>query len=118
MKLKDAYGIWAQYLTHVPKQNRYTLGSKIDAVFLVSIEYCFLASYAPLGTKVELLNRAISRVDLLKLLLQLAWEIHALDTNKYVHLSEYLAEVGKMLGGWKKGIVTKTSAVGSGGRNG
>ena len=109
LKLKDAYGVWQEYLTHFPKQNRYTLGSKIDQVFLASIEYCFLASYAPKETKIPLLERAISRVDLLKLLLQLAWDIRSLDNAKYTHLGESLSEAGRMLGGWKKGLENKNS---------
>ncbi len=103
------YGIWQAYLIHFPKQNRYTLGSKIDEVFLLAIEYCFLASYAPKDTKIIHLNRCISRVDLLKLLLQLSWEIQALDTKKYTVLSEQLQEVGRMLGGWRKGLEVKNS---------
>jgi len=75
---------------------------------LDAIEYCFLASYASKDVKVEALDKAISRIDLLKLLLQLAWEIHALDNKKYAHLGELLSEVGRMLGGWKKGLQTKT----------
>ncbi|MEK7650126.1 MAG: four helix bundle protein [Patescibacteria group bacterium] len=108
LKLKDAYGLWQKYLADFPKQNRYTLGSKIDDLFLTSIEYCFLASYASKDTKIGLLDRAISRVDLLKLLLQLAWEVRALDSKKYVHLGERLVEVGRMLGGWRKGLLSKT----------
>jgi hypothetical protein len=104
LKLKDTYALWQQYLNHFPKQNRYTLGSKIDDVFLVAIEFCFLASYANKDTKIIHLERCISRVDLLKLLLQLAWEIRALDTQKYIALSEQLQEVGRMLGGWRKGL--------------
>jgi hypothetical protein len=108
LKLKDAYKIWQEYLKHFPKQNRYTLGSKIDSIFLSSIEFCFLASYAPKEAKIPFLNKTISRIDLLKLLLQLAWEIRTIDTKKYIHLSEHLAEVGRMLGGWKKGLESKT----------
>jgi hypothetical protein len=107
LRLKDTYILWQQYLTHFPKQNRYTLGTKIDDTFLSAIEFCFLASYAHKDTKLVHLERCISRVDLLKLLLQLAWEAHALDTQKYIHLSEQLAEVGRMLGGWRKGLDTK-----------
>jgi len=33
-----------------------------------------------------------------------------LDTNKYTQLSLQLSEVGRMLGGWRKGIQEKTSA--------
>ena len=60
--------------------------------------------------KVMLVDRCIARVDLLKLLLQLAWEMQALDTKKYIHLSEYLAEVGRMLGGWRKQLANKPPA--------
>jgi len=93
------------------------LGSRIDSVFLSAIEYCFLASYAARDTKIGLLNQTISRIDLLKLLLQLAWEIRALDTNKFAHIHEQLAEVGKMLGGWKKGLQSKTPAPSEGERS-
>ncbi len=55
-------------------------------------------------------ENTISKVDLLKLLLQLAWEMQAIDNNKYIHMSELLAEVGKMLGGWKRQLVNKTPA--------
>lgn len=109
LKLKEAYGVWQSYLTHFPKSNRFTLGSKIDDVFLRAIEYCFLASYSPLGEKIVIIDRAISRIDLIKLLLQLAWDIKALDSKKYITLSEYLSEIGKMLGGWKKQIQNKNS---------
>jgi len=54
------------------------------------------------------LDRAIASTDILKLLLQLAWETSALDTNKYGHLGEYLFEVGRMQGGWKKQLANKT----------
>jgi len=110
LKLKDIYRVWQEYLTSFPKQNRYTLGNKIDDVFLMAIEYCFLASYASKDAKLIHLERCISRVDLLKLLLQLAWEIRALDTQKYTVLGEQLQEVGKMLGGWKKGLESKNSS--------
>jgi hypothetical protein len=110
LKLKDAYGLWQQYLTHFPKANRFTLGSKIDEIFLHAIEYCFLASYSTRAEKLVLVDRCVARVDLLKLLLQLAWEMQALDTKKYTRLSECLAEVGRMLGGWRKQLQNKTPA--------
>lgn len=98
------------YVAHFPKANRFTLGSKIDEIFLNSIEYCFLASYSRTNEKLLLVDKAISRIDLIKLLIQLAWDIKALDTNKYIKISEMLDEVGRMLGGWKKQITNKTPA--------
>jgi hypothetical protein len=110
LKLKDTYGVWQRCLTNFPKANRFTLGSKIDGVFLSAIEYSFLASYATGGDKLALLDRAISRTDLLKLLLQLAWEVRALDNNKYASLGTQLSEVGRMLGGWRRQLMHKTPA--------
>jgi len=108
LKLKDTYNIWQNYLSQFPKANRFTIGSKIDILFLEAIEYSFLASYTHTTEKQIFLNKSISKVDLVKLLLQLCWEIKALDNNKYAHLSEQFAEIGKMLGGWKKQLLNKT----------
>jgi len=108
--MKDCYGVWQNHLGHFPKSHRFTLGSKIDSIFLDSIESCFLASYSVGNTKLNLVEATISKIDLLKLLLQLSWENKALDNNKYIHLSELVGEVGKMLGGWKRQLVNKTPA--------
>jgi hypothetical protein len=108
LKLKDTYNIWQNYLSSFPKSNRYTIGTKIDILFLEAIEYAFLASYTHTEEKQILLNKSISKVDLVKLLLQLSWEIKALDNKKYAHLAERFAEIGKMLGGWKKQLLNKT----------
>lgn len=108
LKLKDTYGVWQEYLTHFPKARRFTLGSKIDDVFLLTIEYCFLASYSQTTEKQHLVDRAISRVDLLRLLLQLAWDTRALDSRKYARLAEALGETGRMLGGWRRQLINKT----------
>jgi hypothetical protein len=108
LKLKDNYNLWQKILAIFPKANRFTLGSKIDEVFLNALEYCFLASYANIQEKPILIDRASARIDLLKLLLQLAWEIKAIETNKYAELSGAICEVGRMLGGWKKSLLQKT----------
>jgi len=108
LKLKESYGVWQNCLNNFPKANRFTLGSKIDEIFLSSIEYCFLASYSKITEKIILLDRCISRVDLLKLLIELAWDIHALDNKKYAEISERLFEIGRMLGGWRRQLINKT----------
>ena len=111
LKLKDSYNIWQGYLSSFPKANRYTIGSKIDILFLEAIEYAFLASYTHTEEKRLFLNKSISKVDLVKLLLQLSWEIKVLDNKKYAHLAECFAEIGKMLGGWKRQLSNKTPEI-------
>ena len=111
LKLKDVYGIWQSYLPHFSKQARHTLGKRIDDTCLNAIEYSFLASYSKNSEKIILIDRAISRVDLVKILLLLAWESKFLDTKKYTHISGVLEEVGRMLGAWKRQQVQKTPSI-------
>ena len=52
--------------------------------------------------KRPLVQKAGAKLDLLKLFLQISWEIKALDNKRYIALSEKLDEIGRMLGGWQK----------------
>ncbi len=98
------YKLWDEYRNHFPKKSRYALGGKIDILFLDTIEFLFTASYLGKEQKLPVLQRAGSKLDLLKFFLQVAWELKALDNRKYIALSEPLAEIGRMLGGWMKGL--------------
>ncbi len=111
IRLKDCYNTWQIFLRDFPKANRYTLGSKIDEIFLNAIEFTFLASYTNFKDKIIIVDKAISKIDLLKLLILLSWEIKALENNKYIEINKRLEEVGRMLGGWKKQIEEKTSQI-------
>lgn len=86
------------------KDSRYTLGAKIDSMFLEVIENIIKAGYSEKLEKQISLKRASVKLDLLKFFLQITWEIKSLDNKKYIKLSEKLNEVGKMLGGWIKSI--------------
>jgi len=103
-KLVDGYKLWHEFLPHFPKSSRYTLGSKIDSLFIETIESVFKALHLGKGEKLVYLTRASIKLDLLKFFLQIAWEIKALDNKKYIRLSEKLDEIGKMLGGWLKSL--------------
>lgn len=104
------YKLWHEFKDHIPKKSRYTLGAKIDSLFLAIVELLFTASYLPRLEKPPLLHKANSKLDVLKFFLQVAWELKALDNKKYITLSESLNEIGRMLGGWRKGLESKTLA--------
>ncbi|MEK7553373.1 MAG: four helix bundle protein [Patescibacteria group bacterium] len=57
-----------------------------------------------------MLGKIISRLDVLKFFVQLAWENKLIPTEKYAELSKRLKEIGRMLGGWRKGLQNKTPA--------
>jgi len=105
-----AYKIWNEFQNHFPKKSRYTIGSKIDSLFLEIIEFLFTASYLGKEQKLPFLQKAGVKLDTLKFILQISWEIKILDNKKYIILSEHLNEIGKMLGGWIKGLQNKTLA--------
>jgi len=67
----------------------------------------FASAYLPPEQKVVLLGKTISRLDVLKFFTQLAWENKLIPTEKYSDLSTKLEEIGRMLGGWKRGLQTK-----------
>lgn len=104
------YKLWHIFRNNISKQVRFTLGAKIDILFLDTLELLFTASYLGKNEKLPILQKAQSKLDLLKFFLQIAWELKALDGKKYILLSEHLIEIGKMLGGWRKGLEPKTLA--------
>ncbi|MBI5139751.1 four helix bundle protein [Candidatus Nomurabacteria bacterium] len=104
----SVYKIWHEYKNNFPKNLRYTLVDKIDSIFINLLEYLFVATYQNKEEKLPTILLALRKTDLLKFFLRVSWEIHALDNKKYIEISEKLAEVGRMLGGWKKGLESKT----------
>ena len=101
-KLVKIYKLWQDYLYNFPKTSRYTLGAKIDNLFIETTENIIKAGYADKAEKIIFQKRASAKLDLLKFFLQVAWEIDSLENKKYITLSEKLNEVGRMLGGWIK----------------
>lgn len=104
------YKKWYGYRDSIPKKSRYTLGDKIDARFIQILELLYIASYQSKAEKLPTLERSLSGVDTLKFLLRVAWDLRVFDNKKYADLSEGLQEVGRQIGGWRKGLQTKTSA--------
>jgi hypothetical protein len=59
---------------------------------------------------VPYLEKANVRLEVTKFFLQILWDVGALDNQKYILLSEKFDEIGKMLGGWIKGMKSKPPA--------
>lgn len=109
-KEKEAYQFWLALHRNFPKVERFGIGQKIEQSFLFVLEMTFTAAYLPPEQKIILLGKAKSRLDILKFFAQLAWEAKLIQDNKYLELSKKLEEIGRMLGGWKKGLESKTPA--------
>ncbi len=107
--MKVTYLLWSSIHTNFPKVERLGIGNKIEQSFLLVLELTFLLSYAPLDQKIVLIDRSISKLDVVKFFAQLAWEGKIIPTKQYVDLSTKFEEIGRQLGGWKKGLQTKNS---------
>lgn len=92
--------LWYTYHAELPKLHRYSLGARIDSLFIEIIEAVSVAAFLSREEKLPYVRLATRKVDTLKLLCMILWETKSLDTKKYIALSEVLDEVGKMLGGW------------------
>lgn len=102
-----SYKQWQEFLPHFPKTSRYTLGSKIDNLFVQLTELIFYACHLKNEQKLAAMEKSSAKLDLLKFFLRIAWEIKSLDNKKYIVLSEQLNEIGKMLGGWLRQLKEK-----------
>lgn len=109
IKLKDGYKLWQTYLVILPKTLRYSMGIKIDSLFVEAIEYTSMASFLEKNEKLPYLKVAIRKIDTIKILLIIVWENKGIDDKKYINISEHLNEVGRMLGGWS-GQLTKQNS--------
>lgn len=99
-KLKEGYLLWSEYHIKLPKNKRYSLGQKIDWLFIEAIEAIATASFLIREEKLPYIRRAIQKMDTLKILLLVLWESKSLENKRYIVLSVKLDEVGRMLGGW------------------
>lgn len=109
-KEKEAYQYWLALYRNFPKTERFGLGQKIDLLFIEALELSFAALYLPPEQKIIELGKTINRLDALKFFLQIAWENKLIPTNKYGELSQKIEEIGRMFGGWRKGLQNKLSA--------
>ena len=103
-KILDFYKICHSSVKLFAKQERYSLGQKIENSAFEILEFALQAAYLPKYKKMEIIRRASDKIDLLKYLLRLAYEIKSINFKRYILLEEKIIEIGKMLGGWMKSI--------------
>ena len=103
-KVYDFYREFYQLNPTMPKQDRHTLGEKIQCASLDFLECLIYASRTERKNKFNHLETAAMKLDLLKLLLRLAEDTKSIPTKRYLSLSKKLQEIGKMLGGWIRSL--------------
>ncbi|HEY4521312.1 MAG TPA: four helix bundle protein [Candidatus Paceibacterota bacterium] len=108
-RIKSSYILWHEYHSKLPKVHQYTVGAKIDLLFVEVMEMVSAAAFLPKHEKLPYLRIAIRKFDTIKLLLLVLWESKSLDTKKYAALSLPCDEIGKMLGGWQGQLIKNST---------
>ena len=82
------------------------MGQTIESNTLKMLEEILLAGNSSIGSslKKDKLILASNKLDLIKLLIRLSYDIKAIDQKGYITLEEMLQEIGKMLGGWIRSL--------------
>ncbi|MHA7877470.1 MAG: four helix bundle protein [Bacteroidota bacterium] len=102
--LYDIYKHLHSYRDKIPKSQRYTLWQRCENVSLSMLEQLISTSHLQ-GTERTRVIRAISHnVDLLKVLIRLTHETHAITSKQYLAMQTRLQEAGRMVGGWLKSV--------------
>ena len=105
-KVFEFYKLFHECLKLFPKQEKYTLGQKIENTILNVLELILSASFTNIYKK-EILRKANAKTDLLKYLIRLAQETESVKMKNYLLLEEMIMNIGRMIGGWLRSINNK-----------
>ncbi len=108
-KMKNVYRLWNECHATIPKSQRYSLGNRIDEIFIEIIEMIASAAFLSKSEKIPYIKIAIRKLDTVKILIMILWETKGLDNKKYITLYTPLHEIGRNLGGWYGQLIKQNS---------
>lgn len=104
------YKNWIEIRRNIERTARFGIGTKIDNLFMDVLELLRKSVYTPVDKKIILLEEVADKIDSSRFFLQTLWEAKLITNEKYVCLETEIENLGRMIGGWKKGLISKTSA--------
>ena len=102
--LYELYKLFYCYSTFFPKKDKHTLGAKYEIYIVATLELLLEASCVCRDKKLELIKKANTKFDTLKLFVRLLKDLDIIDSKKYFELQKRIQEIGKMLGGWQRSL--------------
>lgn len=87
-------------LDKFPRHRRFTLGERIETALLEVLESLVAAAYS--RDKRADLERANRKINVVRHLWRLAFELKIVAHNSYAHGSERIVQLGAQIGGWRK----------------
>jgi hypothetical protein len=87
---------------HFPRSQRFVVTKRLLDAALDFQELLVDANVRRGRARLSALDRADAALDKVRLYLRLAFRWKWLSQGQYHHAAQYVAEIGKLLGGWKK----------------
>jgi hypothetical protein len=85
-------------LDKFPRSRRFTLGERLEGGLLDVLELLVEAAYT--RNKEAPLRRANLRLEVVRHLWRLAYELKAIATRQYEHGAKLIDDLGRQIGGW------------------
>ena len=106
-RAKAAYKIWLIVHRKMARSERFGIGDRIDKLWLDLLDSLRKAAYASIDQKLSSLEQAARAVDAVRFFIQIAWESGLMAQSHFISLGKDIEEIGRMVGGWKRGILSK-----------
>ncbi|OGZ64088.1 MAG: hypothetical protein A2730_03065 [Candidatus Staskawiczbacteria bacterium RIFCSPHIGHO2_01_FULL_39_25] len=110
------YKTWMEIHRNMERAARFGIGNKVDVLFLRILELLRKSMYAPINKKIVLLEEVSDHIDSFRFFFQLLWETKLVSNKEYSSFGAEIENLGKIVGGWKKGLLTKLPPQGTGER--
>ena len=91
---------------HLTKRWRYSLGISVENTILSLLEDLIMAMHAPKPMKSPYLIRASARLEIARLKFRLFLEFKLVNETRIFQTQATLLEIGRMLGGWMKSVLS------------
>lgn len=98
-KAYELYKMFHDYRRIVPKADRFSVYERSETLVIEIIELLLEAGYLK-GNKVTCLEKASTKLNVLRIFVRLMKETRVFDVKKYTALQTVIDEIGRMLGGW------------------
>lgn len=101
-RLYELYLLTHKLILDFPKHERYTLGEKLENNIIEIMDLVIFGNAQPKNFKGEYVEKANTKLEILKIFYRIAFDIHAIEDRDYLKAEAYLQEIGRMFGGWIK----------------
>ncbi|MEK7607389.1 MAG: four helix bundle protein, partial [Patescibacteria group bacterium] len=95
----------------VSKRDKLGIFAKIEVVLLETFTILIEAEYAKPSVKLPILEKARTKIEIIKQLVRVTYEIGTLTENQYLRWQESLQEISRMTSRWIDYIATQNPPI-------